>query len=70
MSDLPTVKRYGVPLRAMPNLAYEPYIVHKNGIIGGVSVNNLKQLFIPLPPHEEIKRIVEKIKQILKGIEG
>ena len=43
---------------------------NKNGIIGGVSVNNLKQLFIPLPPYEEIRRIVKKIKQILKGIEG
>ena len=51
-------------------LFFEIFSSNKNGIIGGVSVNNLKQLFIPLPPHEEIKRIVEKIKQILKGIEG
>ena len=51
-------------------LFFDIFSSNKNGIIGGVSVNNLKQLFIPLPPHEEIKRIVEKIKQILKGIEG
>ena len=51
-------------------LFFEIFSSNKNGIIGGVSVNTLKQLFIPLPPHEEIKRIVEKIKQILKGIEG
>ena len=51
-------------------LFFDIFSSNKNGIIGGVSVNNLKQLFIPLPSHEEIKRIVEKIKQILKGIEG
>ena len=51
-------------------LFFEIFSSNKNGIIGGVSVNNLKQLFIPIPPYEEIKRIVEKIKQILKGIEG
>ena len=51
-------------------LFFEIFSSNKNGIIGGVSVNNLKQLFIPLPPYEEIRRIVKKIKQILKGIEG
>ncbi len=51
-------------------LFFEIFSSNKNGIIGGVSVNNLKQLFIPLPPYEEIKRIIKQIKQILKGIEG
>ena len=51
-------------------LFFEIFSSNKNGIIGGVSVNNLKQLFIPLPPYEETKRIIKKIKQILKGIEG
>ena len=51
-------------------LFFEIFSSNKNGIIGGVSVNNLKQLFIPLPPYEEIKRIIKKIEQILKGIEG
>lgn len=35
MFDLKTVKSYGIPMRAIPNLAYEPYIKHKNGITGG-----------------------------------
>ena len=33
--DLPNVARYGIPLRAIPNLAYEPYLRHKDGICGG-----------------------------------
>ena len=32
------------------------------GIISGVSLNNLKQLFLPLPPLDEQERIVEKFK--------
>ena len=35
MFDLKTVFSYGIPLRAIPNLAYEPYIKHENGILGG-----------------------------------
>ena len=35
-----------------------------SGIIGGVSINTLKTLFLPLPPLLEQKRIVERIKQI------
>ena len=50
-------------------LFFDIFNSNKNGIIGGVSVNNLKQLFIPLPPYNEIKRIVTTIKNILKGIE-
>ena len=33
--DLPAVKSFGIPVRAIPNLAYEPYINHKNGLVGG-----------------------------------
>ena len=51
-------------------LFFEIFSSNKNGIIGGVSVNNLKELFIPLPPQEEIHRIINKIKAILKSIEG
>ena len=51
-------------------LFFEIFSSNKNGIIGGVSVNNLKQLFIPLPPQDEITRIVNKIRAILKSIEG
>lgn len=42
---------------------------NKNGIIGGVSVNNLKQLIIPLPPFCEIKRIEKCVNQLIKSIE-
>ena len=33
--DLKNVKRYNIPIRAIPNLAYEPYLDHPNGICGG-----------------------------------
>ena len=33
--NLKAVANYNIPLRAIPNLAYEPYIIHKNGIVGG-----------------------------------
>lgn len=32
--DLKNVAAYGIPLRAIPNIAYEPYILHDNGICG------------------------------------
>jgi hypothetical protein len=32
--DLKNVAAYNVPLRAIPNLAYEPYLPHENGICG------------------------------------
>lgn len=39
------------------------------GIIGGVSLNKLKTLLIPVPPIDEQKRIVAKIEEILPYIE-
>lgn len=36
-----------------------------NGIIGGVSINNLKGMLFPLPPLAEQKRIVDTIEKIL-----
>jgi hypothetical protein len=33
--DLINVSKYNIPIRAIPNLAYEPYLDHKNGICGG-----------------------------------
>lgn len=36
-----------------------------SGMIGGVSVNKLKDMLIPLPPIEEQRRIVEKLDQLL-----
>jgi hypothetical protein len=35
MFSLKEVAKCNIPLRAIPNLAYEPYIKHKNGILGG-----------------------------------
>lgn len=32
--DLKNVASYGIPLRAIPNIAYEPYLPHKDGICG------------------------------------
>ena len=32
--DLKSVSRYGLNLRAIPNIAYEPYVTHQNGICG------------------------------------
>ena len=33
--DLKRVSRFEIPLRAIPNLAYEPYLDHSTGIEGG-----------------------------------
>ena len=49
---------------------YDIFTSSKSGIIGGVSVNNLKQLLVPLPPYSEIRRIVPAIRKVLKSIEG
>ena len=38
------------------------------GIIGGVSVNTLKSLLIPLPPIGEIKRITIRLQEVLSSI--
>ena len=42
---------------------------NKNGIIGGVSINNLKTLILPIPPKQEQDRIVSKLKQILPKLD-
>ena len=40
-----------------------------SGIIGGVSINKIKELIIPLPPIQEQKRIVSKIEALEPFIE-
>ena len=42
---------------------------NKKGIIGGVSINMLYPLLIPLPPLAEQHRIVEKLEQLLGEID-
>ena len=41
----------------------------KNGLIGGVSINKIKQIIIPLPPLAEQKRIVKKIEELFAVID-
>lgn len=33
--DLKNVANYNIPIRAIPNIAYEPYLLHQDGICGG-----------------------------------
>ena len=42
---------------------------NKKGIIGGVSINMMSPLLIPVPPLAEQHRIVEKIEQLMKEID-
>ena len=41
---------------------------NKTGIIGGVSIAKVKDILIPIPPHQEIERIVNKIDIVLSSI--
>ena len=43
---------------------------NKNGLIGGVSLNKLKQIKIIQPPLNEQKRIVEKLDKMMRIIDG
>ena len=41
---------------------------NKTGIIGGVSIAKIKTILIPLPPQQELKRIVMKIDEFVASI--
>ena len=43
---------------------------NKNGIIGGVCLNELKNLLLPLPPSGAIRRITDTLFQMFQLIEG
>ena len=48
---------------------YQSFKQNLSGIIGGVSINKLKSLIIPIPPLKEQKRIVEKIEELMPYID-
>lgn len=37
---------------------------NKSGLIGGVSLNNIKEILLPIPPINEQSRIVNKIEEL------
>ena len=47
---------------------YEMFNNGKTGIIGGVSVNTIKNMIIPIPPYQEMQRILAKLEQALASI--
>lgn len=46
----------------------ETFSHNTTGIIGGVSVNTLKQMIIALPPEKEMERICQKVDDVLASI--
>ena len=50
-------------------LFYEIFTQKINGIIGGVSIKKLQNLYIPLPPLDEQERIVKKIDELFEILE-
>ncbi len=47
---------------------FEMFNNGKTGIIGGVSVNTIKNMIIPIPPYQEMQRILAKLEQALASI--
>ena len=47
---------------------FEMFNGGKTGIIGGVSVNSIKNLLIPIPPHQVMDQILDKLEQSLASI--
>ena len=47
---------------------YDLFTNSMTGIIGGVSVNSIKNILIPIPPENEQYRIIEKVQSLFKSI--
>ena len=65
---------YGIDIKYLYYYIQSPIFIYDfkrntTGIIGGVSINTLKQMFLPLPPIEEQKRIVEKLDKLINACE-
>lgn len=65
---------YGIDIKYLYYYIQSPMFIYDfkrntTGIIGGVSINTLKQMFLPLPPIEEQKRIVEKLDKLINACE-
>ena len=53
----------------LQSLAFlEMFNGNKTGIIGGVSIAKIKTILVPLPPQQELKRIVMKIDEFVASI--
>ena len=65
---------YGIDIKYLYYYLQNPIFIYSfkrntTGIIGGVSINTLKQMFLPLPPIEEQKRIVNKLNEVMPLID-
>ena len=65
---------YGIDIKYLYYYIQSPIFIYDfkrntTGIIGGVSINTLKQMFLSLPPIEEQKRIVEKLDKLINACE-
>lgn len=62
---------YGIDIKYLYYYLQNPIFTYNfkrntTGIIGGVSINSLKQMILPIPPIEEQKRIVEKLDKLME----
>lgn len=51
------------------NTFYEQFKSKLKGVIGGVSMGRFREIYLPIPPLEEQKRIVDKIEKLMKEVD-